>query len=1674
MSETGRLNFGLGLGMLSNQAQKAMDSTQYLVEGAQLYCVNGSGISQLKIPDSHNYTSGGKKKANCKDCKACVNIPYFGECRKNEESHQCEGFMELTEKWESTTVSSSKPEDVSGEAAISMSSVLLCKKGGIIIPVTSGQGYNEKINWAAFLKRYQNVLRWAAGKNMLCHVFGKDPINMNTGNYIYEKEDLIIKGMMPLSFKLFYNVMDCGSQGTLGEGWSHNYGVRLEKIVGEDLLGIVLEDGREVPYSRKLEGEYVSVLGDGGSLSKSGLSYVYEREDGIGYEFGNDGRLCTQRDRNGNCRTFTYNKYGLLESVRNGTGGRLNYTYNKENNLIFVEDHTGRKISLRYQYGKLRWFTNSCGNTYTYEYNENGKLDGIITPREIQGVKNEYDGANRVVKQTMPDGGVVELRYDDENNRTYMKEQNGNLVIYECDERMRNIRTIFEDGEETFAYNDRNQKIRYTDKNGNTTRYSYDNQGNLTQVINALGQKTNMTYDSNGNLISIKQHDGSYTKRYYDKQRNLVEIVNPSGNSTKIIYNDKNMPKTIVLPDNSEINMSYNEKGNMNLLRGSLGNELFYEYDELNRIIKYINANGNITNYRYDSKNNICEVENALGNKRIFEYENDMVAKIIDFNGGVDELQYNEMNRISKYTNANGDSSFFEYDVMGNLTKEVRPNGGSVQYKYNKLNRLEYVINLSGGKTEYKYDANGNIVEVVNTIGGKSLFSYDALNRLISVEDTVGGSTHYSYNQAGKIEEITDGLGRRVSFEYDNCGNIIKKIDSLGKESYFAYNALELLTEVIKPSGEKIHFNYYKGGLINKIQYLNGRYIKCLYDPEENIIGMENENGYQITYNYDELNRVVRIDTKEGAENNIIYDAVGNIISIIDANKNKTEYRYSLTGDIVQVIDPLGNSTKYSYDSDGNIIDILRCGKEDLNLEGIDIVESIQKGLRFNKYERNQMGQIIKLIDGSGKFDTFEYDKAGNLIKRKDREGYQTNLSYTAESNLHSIVYDDGRRIEYAYNPLKQLAEIKDWLGTTKFDYDNFGRLKKITDHNGRQVGYHWDDLGLRQTITYPDGKDVDYFYNQNKDIVRLVSPIGNVQYRYDEKGRLVKKDYSNGITELYQYDSLNRLTSLSYHAADEILDQYEYEYDLKGNKTKVKKFHKHLPEGSGEFVYGYDGLDRLIAVTQDNKVICRYKYDSYGNIICKDEAGNKTRYIYDSLDRLMEEHQAGKAQKYTYDLRGNLSTIMEGDTLVQSYLFGSTNRFENCTSAVGKATYQYNGLGIRVGKTEESEAHGRKQIEYITDQTKLYNNLLQKIENDTVHKYIWDDEILYESTESRTLNYLTDELGSPIRQFEHNIRRGNVICYGAFGSVLKERKVYPQSFGYIGYTKDIFSNSYFAQGREYIPENGRFISEDPLPGLGTYPLSINRYIYCNDDPENTTDKTGLIAPLLAAALVGGAVNVVGQIICDAVTSAVEGEVHVSSLETYSGAFLGGAIGGVVAIPAASTGGFAPLIVGFATGSSSSIISDMLTNAFNGQKPDKTVDEILGDGLKYGLIAGVIGKTADALGLDKLIKIDGITKGRNSYYAISKSFMTKFNHGYFCNLSYKTVYKMLVGNITAGTGENLLSGIESTVEGKVYIIGDFIEEKYDDFKQLGGEKFYEFFDTYIRWYYNISGGACVN
>ncbi len=1461
-----------------SEVLKRAERKQYLVEGARLMCTNGDSTAELKIPEGHGYYSGGRKKANCKDCAAVENIPCFGSCSKNERTHQCEGFMDLAEKWVNTKGSSISAEQIDGEAAITMTSALLCKKGGIILPVTSGQGYNGALDWEAFQKHYQKVKRWAAGKDLLCRIYEKDPINMNTGSYIYEKEDLVSGGKMPLSFKMFYNSMDCGEQGDLGSGWSHNFGVCLKQGEG-GVMSVILEDGKEVPYRRRLDEEYLPLMGDAGTLKKSGDGYVYERGT-LTYVFSGDGKLLRQTDANGNSRYFRYDADGLLKRVENSAGSFLVYTHNEEKNLIEVEDHTGRKVNLWYQYGKLRWFINSSGYTCTYEYNVNGILDSILTPRGVLGLKNEYDGVDRVVKQTTPDGGVVELCHDDKNNRTYIREQNGSVVVYESDERMRNIRTIYKDGEETFAYNDRNQRIRYTDKNGNTTKYSYDNRGNICQIIYPDGEKRSMTYDAEGHLLTLSVNGVQKRKNLYDGKGNLIRSADALGRSVEIEYDENGNAVTFRMPDKSTALLEYDSRGNICSVTDGEGVRTGYEYDACSRVIRTTDGNGNQTAFTYDAANRITSVTNAEGNRRFYTYtRSGKLEKLVDFNGAVTENSYNAMNQVESRTLPDKETIRMEYDRMQNLSKILLPNGAQLMYLYDRRNRLEQIVLPTGGIIRYEYDPNGNRTGVVDPEGNRTVMEYDERNRLIRTTDPSGAATEYGYDTKGNRIRVTDAAGNSCRYEYDAAGQLIFGTDVPRNINRYAYDAMGRIACVTDPKGRRTLCEYGKNGKLSRKSAADGTVTCYEYDRNGNLILQRDPGGRQLKYTYDCLNRLVSVQNHAGQEKRYNYDAVGNVTSVTDALGHVTRYEYSPGGRLTSVVDADGNRTEYAYDAMGSLTVVCRHEgmKRFLDSQGrLSLPEGYPEDrVRLTRYERGPSGAVETMIDPLGQKEHYTVDLSGRISARTDRDGYVTRYAYNPFGDMERITYADGRSVSFTYNALRQLIQIQDWLGITRIEPDPAGRVRKVTDAMGREVSYRWGTMGEREQITSPDGRRVSYEYDERSRLSRLSDGEQEVRYAYDPEGRLTEKTGPDHICTSYRYNSMGYLESLVHQRDGSILEKYEYEYDLSGNRTAVRRERRVSPlvsdgipadvkeqvyRDNGMYRYQYDDLYRLIEVRKDGVCIRQYEYDAFGNRTRKVEENQQTCYFYNAADQLIREEGDFAERTYQYDARGNLTAVLHGTSVEHQYAYDATGRLSLSMNAEGRvARYQYNGLGQRTGIQEYTLtgfapetpfsadaitcADPVREVEYLLDLTRPYHNLIEKSERDegraSVQSYIWDTNTAFLKEEKATHIYLQDELGSPVRLVQSGGKRQTLYGYDEFGNDRYGNQGELQPFGYTGYRRDRTAGSYFAQAREYLPGPGRFAGEDINKGTIMKPGSLNDYSYCLGNPLLLVDQNG-------------------------------------------------------------------------------------------------------------------------------------------------------------------------------------------------------------------------------------------
>ena len=87
---------------------------------------------------------------------------------------------------------------------------------------------------------------------------------------------------------------------------------------------------------------------------------------------------------------------------------------------------------------------------------------------------------------------------------------------------------------------------------------------------------------------------------------------------------------------------------------------------------------------------------------------------------------------------------------------------------------------------------------------------------------------------------------------------------------------------------------------------------------------------------------------------------------------------------------------------------------------------------QITRYTRDLRGQVTETVDALGQKETYTYDKKGQLLGKLDKEGYLTKYAYTKQGDLSGIQYADGKEVKLSYNPLRQLIEIQDWLGSTR------------------------------------------------------------------------------------------------------------------------------------------------------------------------------------------------------------------------------------------------------------------------------------------------------------------------------------------------------------------------------------------------------------------------------------------------------------------------------------------------------------------------------------------------------------------------------------------------------------------------------------------------------------------
>ena len=1054
---------------------------------------------------------------------------------------------------------------------------------------------------------------------------------------------------------------------------------------------------------------------------------------------------------------------------------------------------------------------------------------------------------------------MATLRYDDKI--TTMTEQSGNVVKYERDDKYRTVKTIYSDSEEHFGYNEYSKRTMYKDRNGNIRKFEYDVLGNVTKSIDPLGNSTVMEYGRYSKLTKVIAPNGGVISNEYDDNCNLLSVINPLGYAVKLTNDVQGNVIEVTLPDGSTSCLSYDERGNISNVSDHDGNTTKYEYDNLQRVVSAIDPMGNVTQFEYNTKGDISQAINAEGKSQSYEYDKSgKLIKLTDFGGGVAQYQYNSVGKLEEVTDPSGGVTKLDYDLMWNVTKVTKPCGNSVQYEYDLNQRVIRTIDEEGNATSYEHDFNGNVTAAILPNGARAGIRYDALDRQHEITEPDGAVTKLEYDSMGSVTKITDPQGGEILREYDIAGQLISVTDQMGNVTKYAYTSLGQIESVTDALGGVTKYAYYPSGKVKSVTRPGGEVESYAYDKNGNVSEITDVLGSKTKVSYDCLDRINEITNALGHSKQFSYDALGNITGITDESGNTTNYKYDSLANLVEVIDALGHSTKYDYDKSGEMTRMEQYRTIDETVADIKQIE-----MQVTTWERNKRGEVTKKSTPLGGETHYKYDPLGNLVSMIDEEKQETLYEYNLASKLTKVAYADGKTVELGYNPIRQLTELKDWLGTTTIELDPLGRATKVTDHEGREIGYTWDALSRRESITYPDKSTVNYSYDISGRITGVASKTGTTSYSYSISDRLLERIMPDNIVTQQKTDQLGRLESLTHKQNDKILDSFKYTYDPVGNITQIEKHRTGVEADSGMFSYGYDTLGRLTEAVgaNGNK---QYIYDSLGNRTMSVYNGIETKHSYNARNQLIKTTEPNLTKEYSYDARGNLTQILENGTTTSIFTFNAANRMTQAITPKGKAEYEYNGFLKRVSKLEElcrgdcpqsPDVTVSSELKYTLDLTKPYNDLLAI----GGQRFVWGNELL-QSEGKEEFSYLADHLGSPIRLV--GTENNETLAYDEFGVPMVEATAnnLDNPFGFTGYQHDNISGMQYAQARYYAPMLGRFGAEDThwntrnmifgdgktkmphgvkKPNIRSILQNSNLYGYCVGNPVTFFDPSGFI-----------------------------------------------------------------------------------------------------------------------------------------------------------------------------------------------------------------------------------------
>ena len=468
-------------------------------------------------------------------------------------------------------------------------------------------------------------------------------------------------------------------------------------------------------------------------------------------------------------------------------------------------------------------------------------------------------------------------------------------------------------------------------------------------------------------------------------------------------------------------------------------------------------------------------------------------------------------------------------------------------------------------------------------------------------------------------------------------------------------------------------------------------------------------------------------------------------------------------------------------------------------------------------------------------------------------------LPEAVDPENETITYSvSGTPYGVGFNPTtRTVSGVVPQAGTVPFTYkatDNFGASSSVTvvlSVNPRQITqndytlniqYGYDDQGRLSTITYPSGRVVTYTYDTLDRVNQIVQNNQTVirQANYDSWGNRVQQVDNSGAVDQWTYDaSGSRVTQWALGTVGATPSSWSYAYDAADRLTKAEEWTS----------LGYDANSRLTSAVGFG-LTENYSHDAFDNNIVS--VASTSAVLPQSINNynfnpIPSNHLPGLTAS------GGLTQISEDN-------FGEITNLGISVSSSNALSMTWDGLG-RMLSTRMSETGAVESYEYsafglrstrIDTLTPGLNRIygytaggMLLSEYSSNPTPAWSRDVIYlgglavaEIDASGVHELHSDHLGSPrVVTNSAGVPEGTV-AYGPYGELIQQTGYVPLT-GYTGHIQTEPTGLIYMRGRFYSPAWHRFMNSDQ----GVDPKNINQFAYVGGRPTMSTDPSGLFEP---------------------------------------------------------------------------------------------------------------------------------------------------------------------------------------------------------------------------------------